>query len=347
MEAVRDLLPPLSDSLHKGQCGRIGIVGGCEEYTGAPYFCASMAFKLGVDLVYVFCDKSASTAIKSYSPDLIVLPVIDVSKGEEDEESLVSSMAKINQWMEKFHCLVLGPGCGRSWMMQSVLVEVFKRAKELTIPMVIDADALYMIGKNLSLLQESENVVLAPNVMEFKRLCQAAFGAEPMESVSSVKAIELARKLGEHVTVVEKAKSDVIAHYPNIEITRTSDEGSPRRVGGQGDLLSGAIAAFMAWGKLTLDGTYKDRPLDFSNWRRFQHGVDLGNSKDDQLIPVVASQAACYVVRTFMQKAYLELGRSLLTSDVVNMIPLLWNHLLDQLGDYTAGEITRNYVYTE
>ncbi|CEG77552.1 Putative YjeF [Rhizopus microsporus] len=71
---VRQLIPPLSKSMHKGQAGRVGVVGGSEDYTGAPYFSAIASMKVGVDLCHVFCEPGAGTVIKSYSPDLIVHP---------------------------------------------------------------------------------------------------------------------------------------------------------------------------------------------------------------------------------------------------------------------------------
>ncbi|XP_010182325.1 PREDICTED: ATP-dependent (S)-NAD(P)H-hydrate dehydratase-like, partial [Mesitornis unicolor] len=75
-QLVRNVIPPLTGKKHKGQDGRIGIVGGCQEYTGAPYFAAITALKVGADLSHVFCTKDAATVIKSYSPELIVHPVL-------------------------------------------------------------------------------------------------------------------------------------------------------------------------------------------------------------------------------------------------------------------------------
>lgn len=51
------------------------MVGGCAEYAGAPYFAAKMALRVGADLVHVFCHPTAVSVIKSYSPDLIVVPI--------------------------------------------------------------------------------------------------------------------------------------------------------------------------------------------------------------------------------------------------------------------------------
>ena len=67
-------------------------------YTGAPYFAAISALKAGADLVHVFCEREAGQVIKSYSPELIVHPVFDTEL----------AMEEIDQWLPRFHCVVLG-----------------------------------------------------------------------------------------------------------------------------------------------------------------------------------------------------------------------------------------------
>ena len=67
-------------------------------YTGAPYFAAISALKAGADLVHVFCEREAGQVIKSYSPELIVHPVLDTEY----------VMEEIDQWLPRFHCVVIG-----------------------------------------------------------------------------------------------------------------------------------------------------------------------------------------------------------------------------------------------
>ncbi|XP_024434599.2 ATP-dependent (S)-NAD(P)H-hydrate dehydratase isoform X5 [Desmodus rotundus] len=102
-QLVRNIIPPLTTKKHKGQDGRIGVVGGCQEYTGAPYFAAISALKVGADLSHVFCTREAAPVIKSYSPELIVHPVLDSP----------DAVHEVEKWLPRLHALVVGPGLGR------------------------------------------------------------------------------------------------------------------------------------------------------------------------------------------------------------------------------------------
>lgn len=96
LKLSRTVVPRLTDNKHKGQYGRIGVVGGSLEYTGAPYFAAISSLKVGADLAHVFCQKEAAVVIKSYSPELIVHPNLD-------DENAVEVIAP---WLERLHVIV-------------------------------------------------------------------------------------------------------------------------------------------------------------------------------------------------------------------------------------------------
>lgn len=51
-------------------------MGGSKEYTGAPFYVGAAALRSGADIVHVFCPEDASIPIKSYSPELIVHPIL-------------------------------------------------------------------------------------------------------------------------------------------------------------------------------------------------------------------------------------------------------------------------------
>lgn len=66
--SVSSILPQLQSRGYKGDNGRIGVIGGSYEFTGAPFYSAISALKSGADLAHIFCSKSSSISIKAYSP---------------------------------------------------------------------------------------------------------------------------------------------------------------------------------------------------------------------------------------------------------------------------------------
>ncbi|KAH8421210.1 hypothetical protein KR009_000159 [Drosophila setifemur] len=223
----RTVVPKLTSDKHKGQYGRIGVVGGCLEYTGAPYFTAISSMKVGADLSHVFCVAKAATVIKSYSPDLIVHPVLDSFDAVEN----------IMPWLERLHVIVIGPGLGRDPIILETASKLLEHCLKVQKPVVIDADGLFLLNENMDLICGKRNVILTPNAMEFRRL----FGDDKIAAAQKIS------HLGDGVVVLEKGLYDRI-HIPlKNEIYSMPNGGSGRRCGGQGDLLSGSLAIFFHW----------------------------------------------------------------------------------------------------
>lgn len=233
---ICSIIPPLADGNHKGQAGRIGIIGGSREYTGAPYFAALSAMKTGADLSYVFCTSDSSTVIKTYSPELIVLPCLDSKHALED---LVANLPKL-------HALVVGPGLGRcesTWLVVQTFLT--QHAKQRGIPIILDADALFFIAQQPDLIRGYEQAILTPNVAEFERLYASVFKQASNKTDDPKKIVEkLAQSLG-NVTILRKGPEDIISN--GHATFGCHEKGSLRRCGGQGDLLSGAVATFSHW----------------------------------------------------------------------------------------------------
>ena len=89
-----EIMPKLSLNKHKRQDGRICIIGGSAEYTGAPYFAAISVLRGGGDLLHVICDYNAGNSIKSYGPEIIVEPYLDLSLNFNDNILL-------NKWIKQ------------------------------------------------------------------------------------------------------------------------------------------------------------------------------------------------------------------------------------------------------
>ncbi|XP_005356438.1 ATP-dependent (S)-NAD(P)H-hydrate dehydratase-like [Microtus ochrogaster] len=166
-QLVRNIVPALTSKKHKGQDGRIGIVGGCQEYTGAPYFAGISALKVGADLTHVFCAREAAPVIKSYSPELIVHPVLDSSNAVEEVE----------KWLPRLHALVVGPGLGRDDLLLNNVRGILEASKARDIPVVIDADGLWLIAQQPALIHSYQKAILTPNRVEFGRLWEAVLNS--------------------------------------------------------------------------------------------------------------------------------------------------------------------------
>merc|ERR1712224_215451 len=52
---VQRMVPPMLEKFHKGQLGRVAVIGGSEDYTGAPYFSAMASARLGCDMSHLIC----------------------------------------------------------------------------------------------------------------------------------------------------------------------------------------------------------------------------------------------------------------------------------------------------
>ncbi|XP_050352672.1 ATP-dependent (S)-NAD(P)H-hydrate dehydratase-like [Nymphalis io] len=267
---------PELEGKKKGDAGKIAIVGGSIEYTGAPYFAAISALKVGADLVFVITTETAATVIKSYSPDLIVIP--HLSKN-------------ISSLLYSKDVVVLGPGLGRAEEGLGLAYDTINICKELRKPLVIDADGLYAIYKNVSILKNYPypGVILTPNSAEVKRLKEVI----PVEGANRYEF------WGDYVTVLEKGEQD--QYHSNLGKFDWSlnEGGSGRRAGGQGDILAGSLGTFFNWALK-------------ANLCENDQSVSLAQS--------VASYAAAKFTRTCNYKAFKSHGRSMVASDMLNEI---------------------------
>ncbi|CAL5395508.1 unnamed protein product [Camellia sinensis] len=269
---LRSITPALDPSRYKGQAvkattdikngfstqdeWKIAVIGGCREYTGAPYFSAISALKIGADLSHVFCTKDAAPVIKSYSPELIVHPILEESysgadlvevtfRDDEDKRSTSDYvLAEVVTWMERFDCLVVGPGLGRDPFLLDCVSNIMKHARQSNVPIVIDGDGLFLVTNCLDLVSGYPLAILIPNVNEYKRLVQKVLNREVNDEDAPQQLLSL---LIGGVAILRKGKSDLISDGETVR--SVSRYGSPRRCGGQGDILSGSVAVFVSWAR--------------------------------------------------------------------------------------------------
>jgi ATP-dependent NAD(P)H-hydrate dehydratase len=236
----------------------------------------------------------------------------------------------MDKWLPRLHALVIGPGLGRDKTVLSNVEQLIGtlRKQEKSIPLVIDADGLYLITEKPDLINSYENCILTPNVAEFERLYEKVTGVNSEEQKQEKDKKQLAQKLAEtlHVNILMKGHLDTIASPNNPDPIQCGIDGSPRRCGGQGDLLAGALAAAYYW-------AIKNREKI-----EYQASISEKSPRIDQQSPFVskvtpaqvAAFAASSLIRTSCQTVFSKLGRSMISADVLKEIGPTFNKLFEK-----------------
>ncbi|KAF2013230.1 H-hydrate dehydratase [Aaosphaeria arxii CBS 175.79] len=296
---VYKIIPPMLESFHKGQLGRVAVIGGSEDYTGAPYFSAMASAKLGCDMSHVICEPGAGAVIKTYSPNLMVHPYMRQSKNLAQNESVESVASEVVGMLSRLHVIVIGPGLGRDKLMQDTCAQVIQEARKQGIPFVLDADGLFLAQTRPELVDGCTECILTPNVVEFGRLAKAK-GVDINEGDPTELCSKLAKAFG-GVTIVQKGAKDYIS---NGKHTLVSDgEGGLKRSGGQGDTLTGSLATLLAYRK-----AYHDKIWD--------HEGEMDRSETLAL----AAYGGSAVTRECSRLAFKEKGRSLQAADLTEHV---------------------------
>ena len=227
-DMVAKAVPPRRKDAHKRMNGTVCVVGGSRLYHGAPFLCGTGAMRSGVDLVYIAVPASIATAVRSLSPDFIVVPL-------PDSKLTRGNVAKLMAWVPKVDAFAVGPGLGEQKPEQ--LVHALNQMKGEGRSLVVDADALR--PQILPSLRGTRAVV-TPHAGEFERL----FGVKlPSDTDGRAEAV-LSRAREAGVTVLLKGPTDVVSDGERVAL---NDMHSPAMtVGGTGDVLTGITAGLLS-----------------------------------------------------------------------------------------------------
>ncbi len=218
---------------HKGDFGRLLVVGGSEVFSGAPALVALSALRAGVDLAYIAAPYKTAQAISSMSPNLITIKL-------EGAHLNPRNTAVIKRYLKTSDAVVVGPGLGLHKETRTTLKEIAQLVDEAKIPLLLDADGLKAFADFKKKLRVP--LVLTPHAGEY----QILMGKTPSKELAK-KAIEVqraARKLG--AVIVLKGQVDVICDGERVKFNFAGNPGMT--VGGTGDTLSGIVGALLAQG---------------------------------------------------------------------------------------------------
>ncbi|RDW90683.1 ATP-dependent (S)-NAD(P)H-hydrate dehydratase [Aspergillus mulundensis] len=335
-QKARKLVPPMLEKFHKGQQGRVAVIGGSLDYTGAPYFSAMASARLGCDMSHVICESSAATVIKSYSPNLMVHPILPSSASVKDTNSIdaPSLASPIIAMLSRLHALVIGPGLGRDGVTLKVVKEVMKEARSRSIPFVLDADGLLLVTEDPELVKGYRNCILTPNVMEFSRLAKALGIEVPnLAQISSNRSdadktsreAEACEKLSEAlggVTIIQKGMHDVISN--GITSIVSDLPGGLKRSGGQGDTLTGSLGTLLGWRAAYHDALWDSGEKENKKEAQTKEEVQAELESEKRMSPattlLLAAWAGAAITRECSRRAFKAKGRSMQASDLTDEV---------------------------
>lgn len=225
---IRQLIPPRSSLSRKGDNGVVLVAGGSRFYHGAPVLASMAALRSGADLVYTAVPRSIISAVRSFSPAIIALPLPD------DKLTMGSANRLVAMLPKRADAAAIGMGMTLEPEAIAALVSKLKQART---KILLDASAL--IPQVLGEISGTGSIV-TPHAGEYKRLFGSDPGTAREEMISSV--CRTAKDRG--ITIALKGWLNVIS---NGEQTAAIKRSTPAMtVGGTGDILSGLAAGLLA-----------------------------------------------------------------------------------------------------
>lgn len=230
---AREALPPRKPDGHKGDFGKVLVVGGAVGYTGAPYLTASAAVRSGCGLVYLGVPESIWEIETVRCVSAMPFPLADRRGGLSRR-----ALPELLERLEGCDVLALGPGLGRRESTRQLALEVLRQTEK---PVVLDADGINALEGHIDILDSRRGrvTILTPHGGEFARLGGDAAG----DPVGAARAF--AREHG-CVLVLKGHRTVTAGPEGNALVNTTGNSGLAK--GGSGDVLTGLIASLLAQG---------------------------------------------------------------------------------------------------
>ena len=227
---IKDLFKERKDNANKGNFGTCGILGGSINYTGSVKLStlACSAMRSGAGICRIIIDEYLTNAITPY-----IL-----------EETLWPLDNDLDKAIRNLDSLAIGMGWGISDKNTKMLKYIIKNYKGI---LIIDADGLNILAKNLDLLSVTKaQVILTPHPKEFSRIINKDIKEILDDPIKYT--MNFAKKY--QVIVLLKGARTIVADGDNYYEVNMAVPGLA--TAGSGDVLSGILAGFMAYNKYNI-----------------------------------------------------------------------------------------------
>ena len=235
-EKVSSLMPKRRPDGNKGSFGKVLVIAGSKTMSGACLLSAQAAFRTGCGMVRVLTEKENKEILGKKLPEAILGLY-------ETEEELIEQLQSGCEWAD---CILIGPGCGMQRDTEEKLRFVLEKCDK---PVVIDADGLNVISKNLSLynllkksiIETNRSVIITPHLGEFSRL-----HGKTVSEVKKALIAEAEKYAAESgcVVVCKDVRTVVCKQGERTYLNTSGNCGMA--TAGSGDVLAGVIVGLLA-----------------------------------------------------------------------------------------------------
>ena len=221
---ARLVIEPRPRVSHKGNFGKVLLIGGSYPYNGAIILSALASVHAGAGLVTVATEKDNICALHSQLPEAMAFDLYDFSL--------------LKQQIELADVLLIGPGLGESVLATKILDLVLTGVQPHQ-SLVMDGSALNLLAQESSVHWRTQRLVLTPHQKEWERLSGLAISEQNEDNTQ-----EALRRFPDQTVLVAKSHASKI--YQGHQIGYLNVGGPYQATGGMGDTLAGMIAAFVA-----------------------------------------------------------------------------------------------------
>ncbi len=223
--------PKRKPDSHKGMNGRLLVVGGSDEFTGAPLLSSMAALRAGIDTVRLAIPEKIRDIIASQTKDLLIFKLRSETHSPKHIKVLKDLAVK------RHDSVVIGMGLSNKPPAYKFVREYVKQIRDQNVQIVLDADAIRSFRDETEALKDS-NIIITPHRAEFRHMLKEEIPSDFQELITFTENV--ASRLG--ITIVLKGSIDIITNGTRTLLNKTGHPGMT--VGGTGDVLAGLIGAF-------------------------------------------------------------------------------------------------------
>lgn len=224
-------LPPRPRDGHKGTFGRVLVVAGSPNLSGAAVLCGEGALRGGAGLVQVAVPAPIRAVVASQNP-CFMTAALPATQAGSLSAAAIPDLLHLAEWAD---VVAVGPGLGMS---RDIVLLVALLLERVPKPIVLDADGLNALARILETplpLARTAPLVCTPHPGEFARLAPALSGQRGEIAVAFARSLPC--------ILVLKGAGTVVTDGSQLYQNTTGNAGMG--TGGTGDVLTGIIAALM------------------------------------------------------------------------------------------------------